>query len=140
MYTELVNQIISVYQERLFDPMDAVVFDIDDTVITQLGEAIPSIIHLVKFFRFKGAAIFFITARVGDPDVKLHTEYQMRSLGIPYNAIYYRSSLFSDPWVFKEGIRCALGRNFRIFMSVGDKPWDIGKCGGIGVLLKETEL
>lgn len=129
------QEIQDIFMNRIFDPMDAVIFDIDDTVIDSLGEPIPAIIALTKFFRFKGAAIFFITARVGEDFVRKHTEAQMQKLNISYNAIYYRHNFYDNPWTFKRDVRCMLSSQYRIILSIGDKPWDIGECGGMSILL-----
>lgn len=96
--------------------IDAVMFDIDDTLIRQRdGTPIQSIIDILDMCRMTGYRIVIITARPSTG--KETTMRQLESLGIYYDELYF------CPPQMKSVIKRRLGYNF--ILSVGDQPTDL---------------
>lgn len=140
---QITNIAISIrehFRNRQIDPLDAIILDIDDTVITStltigVKEPIVPIVELVHYFNYIGLNVFFITARVGMNIVKTITENELEELGIHYLRVFYRGGVFDDVAGYKRNIRKQLSSHYNIIMSIGDQPWDMGEYAGQGVLL-----
>lgn len=112
-------------------------FDIDLTLIDEFGKANLPILDFYNFLKKQNIKIVLITARKNDEEIRMFTEIQLHELGITeYYDIIFRDPKEKDLYKFKEQSRKKFyEQGFYILMSVGDKDWDIGSYGGIGVLI-----
>lgn len=97
--------------------VDAVMFDIDDTLIRTDGTPIKEIIELLRRSQMVGYKIVIITARPGYPENIAATRRQLASKGIYYDELYF------CPPQMKSTVKRRLGYNF--LLSVGDQPTDL---------------
>ena len=117
----------------------AVVFDIDDTLISsENGKLIPKVYEIYNYCRNKGYIIYIITARGGTSYVINITRRQLHSLGITgYKKVFFRHPMDLMVAKYKKNIRKDIPEN--IIMSIGDQPGDIGEYGGYGLLVKRPK-
>lgn len=97
-------------------PNDAVMFDIDDTLIWTDGTPNKPIIHLLHRMKSLGYKIVIITARPGLHFVVQWTRQQLMNHGIVYDYLGFTSAQT------KTLMKKQLGYNF--VLSVGDMPTD----------------
>ena len=90
-----------------FQPNQAVVFDIDDTLIsTRTGQCIPNVCNLYHHCRQKGYAIYIITARGGTPYGMKVTAEQLQQCGITgYKKVFFRSPYDLNIPLYKKNTR-----------------------------------
>jgi len=103
---------------RTVTQKDAVMFDIDETLIHVNGKPIKEMISLIQTCMRLGYLIIIITAR---PDYLVnhtHTQIQLAKFNIPYNEVYF------VPAEKKSATKKATG--YRYVLSVGDMDTDIG--------------
>ena len=77
----------AILKNRVVGEKDAVMFDIDDTLIFTNGNANVPIIKLLHYAKYLGYKIIIITAR---PAMKWNvefTQYQLKQYGIPYDQL-----------------------------------------------------
>jgi len=103
-------------ESRQVGPNDAVMFDIDDTLIWTDGTPNKPIIDLLHKVKRLGYKIVIITARPGLHFVVQWTRQQLANHGIVYNYLGFTSSST------KSLMKKRLGYNF--ILSVGDLPTD----------------
>jgi predicted secreted acid phosphatase len=118
-----------------FNPKQAVIFDIDDTLIdSKTHTIITPVYQLYKYCQNKGYNIYIITARPRIPYGVQLTLNQLYSLGITgFKNIAFRPALEIDVPGYKLKARKAISDE--VIMSIGDKKWDIGEAGGYGILV-----
>ena len=107
----------AILKNRVIDEKDAVMFDIDDTLIFTNGNANVPIIKLLHYAKYLGYKIIIITAR---PAMKWNleiTQYQLKQYGIPYD------QLVLTPAHNKGNIKRESGLNY--VLSVGDMDTDL---------------
>ena len=97
--------------------VDAIMFDIDDTLIRTDGSPIEEMISLLRRSKMAGYRIVIITARPGYPENVKWTKRQLATKGIMYDELYF------CPPNMKSLIKRRLGYNF--LLSVGDQPTDL---------------
>ena len=121
-----------------FNPKQAVIFDIDDTLIdSRTHTIIKPVYQLYKYCQNKGYNIYIITARPRIPYGVQLTLNQLYSLGITgFKNIAFRPPLEIDVPGYKLKARKAITDD--VIMSVGDKKWDIGEAGGYGILVTKN--
>lgn len=121
-----------------FNPKQAVIFDIDDTLIdSRTHTIIKPVYQLYKYCQNKGYNIYIITARPRIPYGVQLTLNQLYSLGITgFKNIAFRPPLEIDVPGYKLKARKAIADE--VIMSVGDKKWDIGEAGGYGILVTKN--
>lgn len=102
---------------RFIQPNDAVMFDIDDTLIFTDGRPNTPIIELLYSASLRGYKIVVITARSGTERVIKYTMKQLKE----YNIIYDYLG-FTSPET-KIVMKNQLPYNF--ILSVGDMPTDL---------------
>jgi hypothetical protein len=102
---------------RVVLPNDAVMFDIDDTLIFTNGEPNVPIIELLYDAKTQGYNIVIITARPGLNRVIKWTIEQLKSYKIPYDYLGFTSAQY------KTVMKKQLPYNF--ILSVGDMPTDL---------------
>lgn len=99
-------------------PRDAVMFDIDDTLIRVNGEIIAPIVALARRSKALGYKVVIITARPHwIPDNVEYTKQNLRDLEIQWDRL-----AFCLPEE-KGQVKRDIGYNF--VLSVGDQPWDL---------------
>jgi len=103
---------------RHMDDGDAVMFDIDETLIFMDGDR-PNqpIIELARLADMVGYMVIIITARPGTPENKQLTKEQLDREGIPYSMIVFTSH------ETKGDAKKRLGKKF--ILSVGDMWTDV---------------
>jgi|TARA_R110002153_G_scaffold120_2_gene761 hydroxymethylpyrimidine pyrophosphatase-like HAD family hydrolase len=106
-----------ILKDRVISEKDAVMFDIDDTLIFINGQANLPIINLLKYAMNLGYKIIIITARPANAITMTFTKWQLRKYGIPYH------SLIITPAQNKGNIKVKTGLNY--ILSVGDQPTDL---------------
>lgn len=134
------NKIVQTEQTNLYNC--AVIFDIDNTLISNEGQPINSVIALYNYVKTLNLIPVIITNRIGTLSNVRLTQQQFQKHGIlGYNSMYFRKTEDSNPWWFKLRARQdVFKRGMKIIMSIGDMPWDIGDYGGLGVLLPTSGL
>jgi hypothetical protein len=100
---------------RKVGPKDAVMFDIDDTLIdTIYQEPIYSSIRLAQEAKNLGYKVIIITARPNYPDVREFTISQLNEVNVPFDELYLS--------VKKSDIKQDTG--YKYILSVGDQWHD----------------
>lgn len=106
-----------VLKRRIIDKKDAVMFDIDDTLIFTSGVANVEMIQLLYYAKNLGYKIIIITARpMNEPTVNF-TKWQLNKYKIPYD------QLFLTPAENKGNVKHQSGFNY--ILSVGDQETDL---------------
>jgi predicted HAD superfamily phosphohydrolase YqeG len=100
--------------KREMSPGDAVMFDIDDTLIYTNGHPITPMIELLHIARHLGYIIVIITAR---PEPNNWTLNQLRNHGIYYDYLGFTSA--ETKIVMKKDLP------YNFILSVGDMPTDL---------------
>lgn len=129
---------MDVLEKIPFSPNQAIIFDIDDTLIdSRTHTIIKPVYQLYKYCQNKGYNIYIITARPRIPYGVQLTLNQLYSLGITgFKNIAFRPPLEIDVPAYKLKARKAIADD--VIMSVGDKKWDIGEAGGYGILVTKN--
>jgi hypothetical protein len=96
---------------------DAVMFDIDNTLIFTNGRANMPIIKLLKDCKSRGYKIVIITARPQVPGILQMTRVQLYAYGIPYDELYV------TPAHNKGNLKVQTG--YKYILSVGDMDTDL---------------
>jgi len=120
-----------------FSPNQAVVFDIDDTLIdSTTHQLIPKVFELYQYCRNNGYNIYIITARPKIPYGIQLTLNQLYALNITgFKNIAFRPPLEFNISQYKLNARKSIKDH--IIMSIGDKRWDIGQYGGYGIIVRK---
>lgn len=115
----------------------AIIFDIDDTLLRPRRGLIYPVKDLYDYSIEIGLRPFIVTNREGSKEVVDATHAELAYYGIRgYDTAYFRHPQCQDMWSPKLGARKHIAeRGFVTVMSVGDKPWDIGEHGGVGVII-----
>ena len=105
--------------QRAVNPGDAVMFDIDDTLIySSTGYPIHEMVELLHTSRMLGYEIVIITARSGDLLNMELTTQQLHIFGITPDKIFY------TPPDRKDEVKVKTSLNY--ILSVGDQWTDLG--------------
>jgi hydroxymethylpyrimidine pyrophosphatase-like HAD family hydrolase len=107
----------AILKNRVVCEKDAVMFDIDDTLIFTNGNANVPIIKLLHYAKQLGYKIIIITARPAVRGTVEITQYQLKQYGISYDA------LVITPAHNKGNIKRKSGLNY--VLSVGDQDTDL---------------
>jgi ribonucleotide monophosphatase NagD (HAD superfamily) len=108
---------VGILQNRIINSNDAVMFDIDDTLIRTGGTPIEHMIDLAREAKELDYKVILMTAR---PAFKENIEWtldQLKQLNIPYSMLYF------CPPETKGELKLKLGLNF--ILSVGDLDTDL---------------
>jgi hypothetical protein len=105
------------YSRGIPERNDAVMFDIDDTLMRTNGEIIGPIVALAHRAKAIGYRIVIITARPHWLDNVEYTKQNLRDLEIKWDRL-----AFCHPNE-KGQVKRDMGYNF--VLSVGDQPWDL---------------
>lgn len=104
--------------QRFVNKNDAVMFDIDETLIHVDDTPIDEMISLAHVCKSLGYRIIIITARPDFAVNHYHTRMQLIKFRIPYHAVYF------VPAEEKTNLKKESG--LRYILSVGDMDTDIG--------------
>ena len=128
---------MNILEQIPFHPHQAVVFDIDDTLVdADTGRIMPKTFSLYQYCLARGYHVYIITARARTYDAVLYTVNQLKSLGINgYKLIAFRQPDDWDIPTYKLNARRAIPQ--QVVMSVGDQDWDVGRYGGVGVIVRK---
>lgn len=96
---------------------DAVMFDIDNTLIFTDGQPNIPVIELLLYAWDLGYHIIIITARPVIPETMDYTKWQLHQYGIPYDRLYL------TPAENKGNVKRMTG--LRYILSVGDQDTDL---------------
>ena len=110
-------KIKNVLKNRVIDEKDAVMFDIDDTLIFTSGVANVEMIQLLYYARNLGYKIVIITARPTNELTARITKIQLQKYKIPYDFLYI------TPAENKGNVKVQTGLNY--ILSVGDQETDL---------------
>ncbi len=106
-----------VLKDRDIKENDAVMFDIDDTLIFTNGQINEPILELLHYSKSLGYKIVIITARPHLQPVVKYTINQLKRTNIPYDVLGF------SPAIQKGSMKRQMGYNF--VLSVGDMPTDL---------------
>ncbi len=106
-----------VLKDRDIKENDAVMFDIDDTLIFTNGQINEPILELLHYSKSLGYKIVIITARPHLQPVVKYTINQLKRNNIPYDVLGF------SPAIQKGYMKQQMGYNF--ILSVGDMPTDL---------------
>ena len=125
----------------------AVIFDVDDTLVTtqkpvtlqQFGNRevflFPAIVEMVRVAQLAkrlGYQIIILTARPSSS--RYSTEVNLRNIGVEYDKLYMNEN--NEHISFKRRVRKNILKTHNILFTVGDQPDDvIGPKGMIGIKL-----
>lgn len=98
--------------------VDAVMFDIDDTLITSLsGRRIEPVYNIYKHMKRAGYKIIIVTARPPFPANVMWTKNQLKRHGITYDELVFASA--ADKGFYKRTSK------YNFILSVGDMDTDL---------------
>tara|TARA_B110000285_G_scaffold225862_1_gene284735 strand:- start:1711 stop:2067 length:357 start_codon:yes stop_codon:yes gene_type:complete len=108
---------MNILQNRIVKENDAVMFDIDNTLIFTNGQANAPVIDLLYGALDLGYKIIIITARPALPPTMTFTKGQLNKYNIPYHKLYI------TPAANKGNVKKSTGLNY--VLSVGDQDTDL---------------
>lgn len=108
---------MKILSDRIIHKNDAVMFDIDDTLIFLNGTLNTPIVELLHYSKSLGYKIIIITARPILRPVINFTINQLKRHGIPYDVLGF------TPALNKGNMKKEMEYNF--ILSVGDMPTDL---------------
>ena len=101
--------------------VDAVMFDIDDTLIrTKNGQPISEMVDLLRRCKMVGYRVVIMTARPWYPSNVAWTKRQLASKGIHYDELYFSKP--QDKTLVKKQL---MDKGYNFLLSVGDQPTDL---------------
>jgi len=127
VYKRAANLAIDYLDSKPIKPKSAVMFDIDDTLLSVDGNKLSPIkpmIDLLNYCIIKDILIVIITAR--SEDYRKQTIADLNKYGINYSYLYLRKSPQDDHNQFKSLQKEKLNKyGINILMSIGDQMVDI---------------
>lgn len=115
------------------------IFDIDDTILKPIENVlIEPIYDLYNYAKQNGIYSIFITAREGTNKNMEFTIKQLKELGIVgYDLLYFRPPKMNNVSEYKLFARKNVKESgYKPLFSIGDMHWDVGKYGGISLLIQ----
>jgi predicted secreted acid phosphatase len=139
---DIVRRASSYLSDLKLPEMPAMVFDIDDTLINSSNLPIVPVIQLFEYAKHLGITPFIVTNRMGNDGNDIYTSQQLYAHGIRgYKGIYFRDKECLDMWTPKICARRHIyEKGYNTVMSIGDKVWDIGEYGGVGVIVNADDV
>jgi predicted secreted acid phosphatase len=127
---------------RIKKPNDAIIFDIDGTLVANESHCILPVKYLYDIALSYGYHVFIITARAKTLGNELFTIIMLEKCGITtYDSIFMRPLNELNLFSFKESRRKAISdMGFHSVMSVGDMPFDFGAYGGLSIKIPEINV
>ena len=117
---------------------DIVVFDIDDTMFDPTtGIENQVVIQFYKYLIDNHINAAIITAREDTVINRQLTEEELHFHGITnWNCLLMRHPEEFDLYTYKRDMRKWIHDNgYNVIISIGDKSWDVGEYGGIGIIV-----
>ena len=117
----------------------SVIFDIDGTFFDKDTFApYESIISFYNYCINNGFTVFIVTARPGYKDNISRTIDYLKNIGITrWKGIYFvKDRNINVPRYKIKARKNIKNRGYNTVMSLGDNMHDIGKYGGVGVIIK----
>lgn len=119
---------------------DIVFFDIDDTLLRPYNnnQPIVSVVNFYKYLVNNGYNTAIITAR---PNIEQNLQYtinDLKNIGIDndYKFLVLKPLNEDNITEYKMNARKQiLDMGYTPLMSIGDMYWDVGKYGGIGIIV-----
>jgi hydroxymethylpyrimidine pyrophosphatase-like HAD family hydrolase len=108
---------MDILKNRYMKPNDAVMFDIDDTLIFTDGRPNVPIINLLHTAKKIGYNIVIITARPGIEYIVQWTIRQLKAYGIGYDYLGFTSA--ETKYLMKQHLP------YNFILSIGDMPTDL---------------
>jgi len=108
---------MNLLKNRAIKENDAVMFDIDDTLIFTSGKVNEPIVNLLHYAKSLDYKIVIITARPHLSPVVQYTMKQLKKHSIPYDILGF------SPAIQKGEMKRNTGYNY--ILSVGDMPTDL---------------
>lgn len=108
---------MDILRNRVIRQNDAVMFDIDDTLIYINGQLNQPIVDLLHYSKSLGYKIVIITARPIFKPVINFTVRQLKKNGIPYDMLGFTNA--ENKGAFKRDLP------YNFILSVGDMPTDL---------------
>ena len=117
-----------------------VCFDIDGTIYDPYSKrSIFPIMNFYKYCQAKNLRVIIITARVGIRENDMLTKSMLKPYEITADEWYFMNNFINNQIKYKRDMRqFEEERGNNIIMSLGDNVCDIGKYGGLGVLVRES--
>jgi hypothetical protein len=117
---------------------DIVIFDIDETLFDPYSDR--EIIPVINFYRYlveNNYNTAIITARENNPESLRYTLEDLEKHNVrDYKFLFLREPFYNDLFIYKRNARKQIvDYGYTPLMSVGDKRWDMGEYGGIGILV-----
>jgi hypothetical protein len=117
---------------------DIVIFDIDDTLFDPYSDReITPVINFYRYLVENNYNVAIITARENTPlNVKYTIDDLERHNIRGYKFLVLRNPSYNDLFLYKKDVRKQIAEfGFTPLISIGDKRWDMGEYGGIGILV-----
>lgn len=135
--TTIARETIKILGLLYVEPQSVIVFDIDETVINLDGTPIDQMMVVYNYSKMIGLKPIFITGREHNDATVTFTQKQLEFIGATgYESIFFRPAQEMNQFLYKSNARKEIiRRGNTVVMSIGDMPWDIGKHGGIGILV-----
>jgi predicted secreted acid phosphatase len=119
---------------------DIVFFDIDDTLIRPYNDNQPvtSVVNFYKYLVNNGYNTAIITARPNFEQNLQYTINDLKNIGIDndYKFLVLKPLNENNITEYKINARKQiLDMGYTSLMSIGDMHWDVGKYGGIGIIV-----
>lgn len=117
---------------------DIVIFDIDETLFDPYSDR--EIIPVINFYRYlveNNYNTAIITARENNPESLRYTLEDLEKHNVrDYKFLFLREPFYNDLFIYKRDARKHIvDSGYTPLMSLGDKRWDMGEYGGIGILV-----
>ena len=116
------DEVLEHVSQRTVSPGDAVMFDIDDTLIySTTGKPIDKVVDLLRTCKTLGYKIVIITARQGDSESQDFTDKQLAEFNIRYDFLGYcdpESKSYLKQYLMKK-------EGWHFVLSVGDLYTDL---------------
>lgn len=131
------NNIYKIFNNINRSCNSVIIFDIDETLISSIGEEINDVINFFNYIKYNNFIPMIITARPNNKESITYTENQLKKFNITgYKYIYFMPRGYNVEKYKKLARKDIIKKGYKIEMSVGDKYWDIGKHSNVGALVK----
>jgi len=117
---------------------DIVIFDIDDTLFDPYSDReIEPVINFYRYLVENNYNVAIITARENSPlNLNYTLEDLERHIVKNYKFLFLRNPSYTDLYLYKRDARKHIvDLGYVPLISIGDKRWDMGEYGGIGILV-----
>ena len=134
------QDLIDFFQKIPKKNSDIVFFDIDDTLLRSYNTSQP-IVPVVNFYKYlvnNGYNTAIITARPNFEQNVKYTIDDLKNIGIENDYKFLVLKPLNEHNIVEYKINARkqiLDNGYTPLMSIGDMYWDVGKYGGIGIIV-----